>query len=151
MATKPKRARKPQTTTKRKTVKKPMKPGAPTPYEKWAKDPSSRWIDCGHTFGRHLMASVRDYAFERIPKGTRPRARALAKKAALDAIYGMMMLLDGIPWNGIDEDHHVRYALEARIIDSRRGSKVVERFELAPGGDELCMAYHGWVKDEFGD
>jgi hypothetical protein len=77
--------------------------------------------------------------------------RDTAEKAALDAIYGMMMLLDGIPTNDIDADHRVVYALEARVTDRRSGWEPIEHFELAPDGDGLCIGYHGWVKGDFGD
>jgi hypothetical protein len=120
------------------------------PYAKWSKDPPSRWVDAGNTFGRHLMTSARDYAFGRIPQGTSAKTREVAEKAALDAIYGMMMLLDGIPRNDIDANHRIEYALEARIIDRRSGDEPVERFELAPEGDGLCIGYHGWVGGNFG-
>ncbi len=52
----------------------------------------------------------------------------------------------GSPGCEIDARHRVTYALEARI---RNGSgDEVERIELAPEGDGLCMGYHGWVKGD---
>ena len=46
----------------------------------------------------------------------------------------------------IDGEHQVEYILKSRVL---RGGDIVEEFEIAPGGDGLCMAIHGWWKSEF--
>ncbi len=119
------------------------------PFSKWPADPHARWIEAGNTFGRHLLAAARDYAFERIPVSTLPEVRETAKRAALDAIYGMMMLLDGVTDTKLDKSHRVEYALVARVRTADQLDPV-EQFELAPDGDGLCMGYHGWVARDFG-
>ncbi len=75
--------------------------------------------------------------------------REAAKQAALDAIYGMLMLLDGVADSKIDKSHAASYVLASRIRKSGQ-SQPVEEFELAPEGDGLCMGFHGWVADDFG-
>lgn len=119
------------------------------PFNKWPTDPHARWIQAGNTFGRHLMAAARDYAFERIAKSIPPEVREAAEKAVLDTIYGMMMLLDGVTDSGIDESHVVEYVLFARIQKVNQDGPV-EQFELAPDGDGLCIGYHGWVAEDLG-
>jgi hypothetical protein len=119
------------------------------PYSDWPADPHHRWVAAGNAFGRHLMTAARDYAFERIPASASPEAQELARKAALDAIYGMMMLLDGVPSSLTGPEHRAEYVLHSRIR-SRESGKVLEEFELAPGGDGLCMGFHGWVAGDFG-
>ena len=59
-----------------------------------------------------------------------------------------MQLLDGISLNDVDEDHRAAYVLTSRI---ERGDQTLETFELAPDGDGLCMALHGWWQNDFGD
>lgn len=120
------------------------------PFSKWLRDEHSRWIMAGHTFGRHLMAAARDYAFERIPASATAKERELAEKAALDAIYGMMMLLDGVAVSKIDKTHTASYVLLSRIFATGK-SQPVEEFELAPDGDGLCMGFHDWIEDDFGN
>jgi hypothetical protein len=121
----------------------------PGPYASWPSEVHARWIRAGNTFGRHLMAAARDYAFGRIPKDTPPAQRELAEKAALDAIYGVMMLLDGVARSPIDDEHRAEYVLSLRVLRESEEAPV-ERFELAPDGDGLCMGFHGWVAGNFG-
>ncbi len=113
------------------------------PYSQWSLQPDGRWIDAANVFGHHLMASSRDYAFRNIPASADPMTQEIAKKCALDAIYGLLMILDGIPSNNIDEDTKVTYSLTAQVT---RVGQTVERVELAPEGDGLCMGYSEWVK-----
>jgi hypothetical protein len=101
------------------------------PFSEWPTDPHARWIEAGNTFGRHLIAAARDYALGRIAETAAAETRAAAEKAALDAIYGMMMLLDGVADARIDEAHRVEYALFARIRKAGQRDPV-EQFELAP-------------------
>lgn len=120
----------------------------PKPYEHWAVDEHARWIDAGNTFGWHLLKASRDYAFKRIAKDASPEARATAERAALDAIYGMMMLMDGVS-SAESGTARIEYALTARVhAQGQDGS--VEEIELAPDGDGLCMGFHGWVEGAFG-
>jgi hypothetical protein len=95
------------------------------------------------------MAAARDYAFEQIPDSVTRESRSVAQKCALDAIYGMMMLLDGVADAKIDTSHWAQYVLIARVRTER--GEPVEEFELAPDGDGLCMGFHGWVADDFGE
>ncbi|MFM9924704.1 hypothetical protein VLK31_17050 [Variovorax sp. H27-G14] len=112
------------------------------PPESWRTDPEGRWIDAANTFGHHLMQAARDRAFARIPASATPECRDIARQAALDAIYGVLMLLDGVA----DSDG-VRYALQARV----QPADTAETIELAPDGDGLCMGFHGWVAGDFGE
>jgi hypothetical protein len=121
----------------------------PLPYTGWPSDPHARWIQAGNTFGRHLMAAARDYAFEQIPESASAAERTVAEKAALDAIYGMMMLLDGVADSTIDDTHVAEYVFLSCVISDEE-SQPIEQFELAPGGDGLCMGFHGWVAGDFG-
>lgn len=119
-------------------------------YAHWPREPQARWMQAGNTFGRHLMSAARDYALARIPASASPAEHEVATKAALDAIYGMMMLLDGVAESKIDETHTIRYALVARVFASGQ-REAIEQFELAPEGDGLCLGFHGWTAGESDD
>jgi len=120
----------------------------PRAYKDWSSDPHARWIDAGNTFGWHLFGAARDYALKRISKDSSAEARAAAERAALDAIYGMMMLLDGVA-PADSGTARIEYVLLARVIPQGPDSRQ-ELVELAPDGDGLCMGFQGWVAGDFG-
>ena len=117
------------------------------PYSEWPREPHRRWVAAGNAFGAHLVAAAIDYAVGRIPAGADSAARELAAKAARDAVYGAMMLLDGVASSDLGRDGRVQYVLLSRVL-ARSSGAVVEEVELAPGGDGLCMGFHGWVVGE---
>ncbi len=121
-----------------------------TAYDQWPTSPHSRWVQVGNTFGRHLMAAAKEYAFDRISESVPAADREIAQRAALDAIYGMMMLLDGVADSEIDAAHRVEYVLLAHVREITESYDTVEEFELAPDGDGLCIGFHGWVEGDFG-
>ena len=114
------------------------------PYSQWTQDEHARWILAGNTFGHHVMESARDYALNQIPKNVSPEALAVSQQAIHNALYGMMMILDGITENRIDNQHRVEYVLATRIHSH---GKTVEMIELTPNGDGLCIGFHGWVDE----
>ena len=120
-------------------------------YSEWPTNPRTRWVQAGNTFGRHLMDAAKEYAFDRIPKSIPAADREIVQRAALDAIYGMMMLLDGVADSEIDEAHRIEYVLLARVREISESYDAIEEFELAPEGDGLCIGFHGWVEDDFGN
>ena len=116
------------------------------PFETWPVKDHARWIHAGHTFGMHLMQCARDQAMSEVPDDSPPQVREIADRVAFTAIYGVMQMLDGFYRNAIDGEHQVEYILNSRVL---RDGDVVEEFEIAPDGDGLCMAIHGWWKNEF--
>jgi len=125
----------------------------PTPYEKWPQDKRSREQIVQDWFGRDLMAHARDLAWKKIPSTATDEARELAKKAALDALYGVMQILDGTSGNAIDDTRAVEFLLLGRVVQTHDGGRdeVLEEHEIAPGGDGLTNAFPRWIKDHFGD
>lgn len=117
-------------------------------YATWPRDAAARSVHAGNVFGRHVMAA-RDYALERIPVTASPAERSAAERGVHDALYGVMMLLDGVAENALDARHRMEYALAAQVR-SRKSGDIVETFQLTPDGDELCIGFHGWVKGGFG-
>ena len=67
----------------------------PGPYASWPSEEYARWIRAGNTFGRHLMAAARDYAFRRIAKDTPPAQRQLAL-LKIAHIYGAEVVAEGV-------------------------------------------------------
>jgi hypothetical protein len=75
------------------------------------------------------MAAARAYALSRIPASAGAEAQELARQAALDAIYGMVMLFDGAAPLSVAPDHSAEYVLLAGIRPNQF-SEVVEALEL---------------------
>ncbi len=122
------------------------------PYESWPENSRQRWLHAAHTFGMHLMQNVRDQAMARIPDDASTEARRLAEESIFNTMYAVMQLFDGICDLRVDDEHDVSYILNSEVRKREPDSyetSVCESCELAPAGDGLCMAIHGWVEGEF--
>jgi hypothetical protein len=105
------------------------------------------WLQ--HAVGFILFRDMRGYAREQLAKGLSPRERRIAHKAIDDAIYGLMMQIDGVTGGLENEEYavNVRFVAELR---RRSDDTVVRQLDLFDG-DGVCMGYHDWKKGEFGD
>lgn len=102
-----------------------------------------------HGAGFILVKNIRDYARERIDSTLDSAARDASLKAIDDALYGLMMIIEGIPAPFQNESE--RLELEMRVRLSRRlGDIEIASLSLAQG-DGMCMGYHGWIEGDFGD
>jgi len=105
------------------------------------------WLQ--HAAGRILFEDVRGYAIDRIEQALSAEARAAAKKGIDDALYGLMMVLDGVTGALANETQHVELVVQARLVN-RSPEKVVVELDLKDG-DGMCMGYHGWLEDNYGE
>ena len=118
----------------------------PRPYREWRSDPSGRWRDAFHSFGHILLTHARDGAVQRIA----PEHREAATRAATDALYNLMMILEGVVGPEVGAEHTLEFALVARVRERNNQSVVLEQFELAPDGEEsVCMGFHFWTDGDF--
>jgi len=125
----------------------------PTPYGQWPQDKRSREQIVQDWFGRDLMAHARDLAWKKIPSTASEEARELAKKAALDALHGVLQILDGTTGDAIDPERAVEFLLLGRVVQTHDGGRdeILEEHEIGPGGEGLTNAFPRWIKDNFGD
>jgi hypothetical protein len=122
----------------------------PRPYSDWRRDAKHRWRDAFHTFGHLLMTHARDDAIRQIPANAPEETKAIASKAAVDALYNVMMILEGVVGAPGDENRSLEFALVTRVRNREKPYAVVEEFELAPGGEEsACMGFHFWTDGDF--
>lgn len=105
------------------------------------------WLQ--HAAGLILCRDVRSYARERIATDTTPAERAAAEKAVDDALYGLMMVLDGVTGSLANDTYHVRLNTQVALYRAE-ADKPCAVVDLA-GGDGMCMACHGWLENDFGD
>ncbi len=102
------------------------------------------WLQ--HVAGAILFADVRDYARSRLDPKLDAHAREAATRAIDDALYGVMMVADGVTGGLANEMHRVALSISVRLEEK---GKVLERLDLADG-DGVCMAFHGWKEGDFG-
>ncbi len=104
------------------------------------------WIQ--HAAGLILFEDVRDYAIEQLEDGLSSEARGTALKAIDDAMYGMMMVIDGVSGALENDNHRVNLAVTVQLTDLETDETIAEA-NLADG-DGMCMGYHGWRDGDFG-
>ncbi|MFO0088616.1 MAG: hypothetical protein ACK52L_22330 [Pirellula sp.] len=91
---------------------------------------------------------LRNYAIEQLEAGLSDDARAAALKAIDDAVYGIMMIIDGVSGSLENETHRVSLSVSVQLTELDTGDAVTE-INLADG-DGMCMGFHGWKEDDFG-
>ena len=113
-------------------------------------DPRARELWLQHAAGFIVFEDVRRYAMERIDPALTPEARAAVQKGIDEAVYGLMMIIDGVTggiWNtnhAIYIDFIVRLATRSDAVNG----DVLSEVDLGKG-DGMCMGYHGWLEVDF--
>jgi hypothetical protein len=106
------------------------------------------WLQ--HGVGFILFEDVRRYALKQIDPSLDDAVQAAARKAIDDALYGLMMVLDGVTGALQSTEHRLDLQVLARLTTrSPDGTDRVAKLDLAEG-DGLCMGYHGWLEGDFG-
>jgi hypothetical protein len=108
------------------------------------------WLQ--HAAGHILFEDVRRYAFEKIDPTLSADARAAAEKGIDDALYGLMMVIDGVTGSIRSGRHLVCIEFFARLVEriNDRDGGVLSEVDLK-NGDGMCMGYHGWRDGDFGE
>lgn len=91
---------------------------------------------------------MRGYALDQLDPGLDDVARAAAEKAINDALYGMMMVADGVTGCLRGPDHRVDVRIHVRLLMGE--GAVFEDLDLFDG-DGVCKGYHGWLEGDFGE
>ena len=105
------------------------------------------WLQ--HAIGYILFQDVRDYALQQIDPSLKDGEKSAAVKAINDAVYGLMMLLDGKTGSLSNESRRVNLRVLAELVDVET-DEIVESLDLMDG-DGMCLGYHGWIESDFGD
>jgi hypothetical protein len=104
------------------------------------------WLQ--HAAGFVLFRDVGGYAKSRIDSSLPPDARAAAEKAVDDALYGLMMVADGVSGRLHNDDHLLEVGVVVSLLDAESYT-VLDRLDLLDG-DGACMGYHMWKENDFG-
>lgn len=94
-----------------------------------------------------VFRDVRDYARKAISLDLDPVARGAALAAIDDAVYGLMMVFDGVAGGVGSDEWSAELSTSIRL---RHGPEVTDEITLNQG-DGMCMGYHRWIEDDFGD
>lgn len=125
------------------------------------------WLQ--HAAGKIYFENVREYARRQVDPALSETSRAAAFKGIDDAVYGLMMVLDGVSCGlrgsgyGIALQTKVQlWRSDSALIRAADGDKsdwvegvvgeeaLVQELDLSRG-DGMCMGYHMWRAGEFGD
>jgi hypothetical protein len=107
------------------------------------------WLQ--HAAGFILFEDVRGYAIRNLDPALDETARAAALKAVDDAVYGLMMVIDGVTGGLWNSEYRVDLKTTVRLM--RRGAESDEcahQLDLFDG-DGMCMGFHGWLEGDFGN
>jgi hypothetical protein len=103
-----------------------------------------------HAAGFIFFEDVRRYAMERVDPALSGEARAAVQKSIDDAVYGLMMVIDGVS-GGISNACHTIYVDFIVRLAARTDSQfdnVTSEINLR-NGDGMCTGYHGWLEGDF--
>jgi hypothetical protein len=113
-------------------------------------DADKRQLWLQQAAGFILFEDARQYALARIDPTLNDAAKDTARRAIDDALYGVMMIIDGVAGALRGPEMSVELRVLARLVsrvDGRR--EVLEELDLQDG-DEMCMGYHAWREGDFG-
>jgi hypothetical protein len=106
------------------------------------------WLQ--HAAGFIVFEDVRRYAMDRIDPALKGEARAAVQKGIDDAVYGLMMIIDGVTGGISNATHNVYIDFIARL-ESKGEPAIGAKSEIhLRRGDGMCMGYHGWLEGDFG-
>jgi hypothetical protein len=105
------------------------------------------WLQ--HAAGFIVFEDVRRYAMERIDPALTGESRAAIQKGIDDAVYGLMMVIDGVSGGLSNANHSISIDFIVRLAARGNAEKVESEVDLRRG-DGMCMGYHGWLEGDFG-
>ena len=105
-------------------------------------DERTRELWLQHAAGFILFQDIRKYAIDRIPGNTDDNTRELIVQGIDDAVYGLMMIMDGVAGH-LEND---QYAISIEnIIKLKRDGEIIQEINTF-NNDGMCMGFQGWKK-----
>jgi len=90
---------------------------------------------------------MRNYAIKQIPADTNEKTREQILNGIDDAVYGLMMIMDGVA--GTLQNDEYKVMIEYKIILKKNG-EILQSINTLDG-DGMCMGFHGWKDGDFGE
>ena len=114
-------------------------------------EPRARELWLQHAAGFIVFEDIRRYAMEQIEPGLSTEAIAAAKKGIDDAVYGLMMVIDGVS-GGISNDNYdvfIDFVVRLEKRNKSNDDVLLSEVDLRQG-DGMCIGYHGWLEGDYG-
>ena len=107
------------------------------------------WLQ--HAAGLIIFEDARQYAIDKIDKTLDDEVRAEIVKGIDNAIYGLMMIFDGVSGHLKGSEYSVELETSAVLSKNNENGKdiVIDQVDLKKG-DGMCVGYHGWLEGDFG-
>ena len=105
------------------------------------------WLN--HAAGYLLMRDIRDYATSSIDSSLSAAEEAAARKAIDDTMYGLMMLLDGVPEPFRNKD--LELSFEPRFVLRSVGEDAPLETLDRKDFEGFCMGFWYWQDGDFGE
>ena len=114
-------------------------------------DSRARELWLQHVAGFIVFEDVRQYAMENIDPVLTGETRAAVQKGIDDAVYGLMMVIDGVTGGMSNTNRTVCIDFIVRLATrgDSEARRVLSEVDLQKG-DGMCMGYHGWLEGDFG-
>ena len=104
------------------------------------------WLQ--HAAAFILFEDMRGYAINQLDPSLDEAAKKAALKAIDDTVYGLMMILDGVSGGLANAEHSVR--LQTKVSLESTSGDLITSIDLFHG-DGMCMGFHLWRQDDFGE
>jgi len=111
------------------------------------KDERSKELWLQHAAGFIIFQDMRKYAIDKIPGEIIDDIKQNIITGIDDAIYGLMMMMDGVTGTLTNEEYRV--SIESKILLERKDEIIQEINTI--DGDGMCMGFHGWKEGDFGE
>jgi hypothetical protein len=114
-------------------------------------DSRTRELWLQHAAGFIIFEDARAYAMARMGPALEPEIREAVQKGIDDAVYGLMMIVDGVSGVLSSATDQVRLSMLVRHFRCKPSGEqeLVSELDLA-NGDGMCMGFHGWCEDDYG-
>lgn len=119
--------------------------------DKVPEDERSKELWLQHAAGLIFFEDARQYAIDKIDNNEAIETKDKIIKGINDALYGIMMIIDGV--SGQLENPEYAVYLETKVNLIRKlneEAEIIDQVNLMEG-DGMCMGFHGWLEDDFGE
>ncbi|MDP8171250.1 hypothetical protein QJU96_08120 [Pasteurella skyensis] len=110
-------------------------------------DPRDRELWLQNAVGILLFKNIRDYAINKISKNVTIEQKKEIIQGIDNAVYGLMMVMDGVTGELKNENYTVR--IENKMLLEENGERILEIDTL--DSDGMCMGFQSWKENDFGD
>ena len=117
--------------------------------ESYPQNKRSRELWLQHAAGFIIFEDVRQYAINEINPNLGQKTKEEVIKGINNAIYGLMMVYDGVTGGLENSEYSVNLETKVKLI-SKSKKEILDQSNLFEG-DGMCMGYHGWLENDFGE